>query len=579
MQKKIKIKFLVAVAAILCALTGNVVRPIMDTQASGHCPGLRIVFARGSGGVQWEDQNYLAYKNTIEEKIKTTGIDYEFIDLDYPAVAVGFSDSETILTTLGAYVGSGEAYEFGKSVATGVTNLTRLVNNECPETKYVIGGYSQGAMVVSKSLANIKPEKLIYAATFGDPKIYLPEGEGMIPPACRGENLSAYRMYVPDCRAYKGMLGAVIPYEPTALTGKVGTWCNRHDIFCSSKMNMFDHTAYVADDLYEDAAKVINAKITREFGIKNEFRSMHDTAIVMDATGSMGPLSEKYREEALRLAQETFQAGGRVALYDYRDLAEAYHPVERCGFVTCMMESFQAGLDEIVYDGGGDTSESLLSAVLHVMQEQKWKQGATKSIVVLTDADFHSPDLDGTTIDEVVALSKVIDPVNIYVVTTDEFKEAYRELTSRTDGGITTETYGLLTDYIMERADSLPKVEERSASEIAEDLGPSLQVTNIVKNGDTAEISFTTDGDGTLVVMNEALLGQTSETSLVIGGLDATSENIVTLIPTRGELKGEGVVINLGATADGRGGDNSDAMPMEIDFFVPKAPNTGKSRL
>ena len=96
-----------------------------------------------------------------------------------------------------------------------------------------------------------------YAATFGDPKIYLPEGEGIIPAACKNENLSDYRMYVPDCQAYKGMLGAVEPYRPEALAGKVGTWCNRYDILCSSYFSIKSHTSYAEDGLYEDASRYI----------------------------------------------------------------------------------------------------------------------------------------------------------------------------------------------------------------------------------------------------------------------------------------------------------------------------------
>ena len=572
MQRKVKLKYLVVAVAMVGVAVGNLLRPATVTRAEeDKCPSLRVVFARGSGEERWEDQNYLAYKNTIEEKIRTTGIDYEFIDLDYPAVAVGLSNMETTMTTLGAYIGSGEVYKFGESVATGVNNLTNLVNNECSETKYVIGGYSQGAIVVSKSLANLKSEKLIYAATFGDPKIYLPEGEGVMPAACRNENLSDYRMYVPDCQAYKGMLGAVIPYEPESLAGKVGTWCNKYDILCSSRLNIFDHVAYVTENLYEDAAKVINAKITNAFGVKNNFTSLHDTAIVIDSTNSMEFLIEEYKDEAMRLAQETFQSGGRIALYDYRDLVEAYNPVEHCGFMTCTMESVAAGLEEIGTDGGDDIPESLLSATLHVMQEQKWRQGATKSIVVLTNANFHNPDLDGTTMDAVVALSKSIDPVNFYIITTEEYADAYRDLARRTDGKVITDfnSLNLLTDYIMERYDSLPRVDERSASEIAENR-PTLNVINVADEDETVEISFETDGEGVIVTINDALLGQTNITTLTIGELDRTIENVITLTPVRGDLKGESVSVKL--TEDNNG-------KIIRTFEIPKAPNTGRGRL
>ena len=593
-MRKIRIKILAVAIMVIGAVMGNIMRPILDARAENvNCPSLKIVFARGSGGTRWEDKNYLAYKNTIEEKIRDTGIDYEFIDLDYPAVAVGMSDVETFITTLGAYIGSGEAYRFGESVATGVTNLTHLVNDECPGTKYVLGGYSQGAMVVSKSLANLNPEKIIYAATFGDPKIYLPEGKGAIPPACRNENLSDYRMYVPDCQAYKGMLGAVIPYEPEALVGKVGTWCNRYDIFCSSRLNTSDHVAYVTENLYEDAAKVINAKITKEFRVKNNFTSLHDTAIVIDSTYSMEYLINEYKDEALRLAQETFRSGGRVALYDYRDLIEAYHPVEHCGFTTCTMESFVAGLDEIATGGGDDDPESLLSATLHVMKEQQWRQGATKSIVVLTNADFHNPDLDGTTMDEVVALSKSIDPVNFYIITTKESAGAYTELARRTDGKVAAGlgSVDLLTGYIMERYDSLPRVDERSAPDIAEEnlLRPTLNVVNVINEGEEATVSWTTNGEEVLVAMNDALLGKTNVNSVTLGGLDRSVGNVVTLTPVKGDYKGESVVVELrdehnenrnkSENENAQLDKKTDGHLDEVTFFIPKAPNTGRGEL
>jgi hypothetical protein len=41
-------------------------------------------------------------------------------------------------------------------------------------------------------------------------------------------------------------------------------------------------------------------------------------------------LIEKYKTEAIRLAKETLGSGGRVALYDYRDLADPYIPHAYC---------------------------------------------------------------------------------------------------------------------------------------------------------------------------------------------------------------------------------------------------------
>ncbi|MBQ3352918.1 cutinase family protein [Candidatus Saccharibacteria bacterium] len=552
-KRKIKVRFLL-LAMTLLALTP----PWRAARAVG-CPDLRIVFARGSGGELNKDANYLEFKSSIENKLIDTDLTYEFIDLDYPAVGVGI---DKIDVTLGAYFGSGDAYEFGESVDTGVRKLTSLINSTgCPNTKYVIGGYSQGAMVVSKTLARLNAGRLIYAATFGDPKIYLPEGEGMIPAACRGENLSDYRMYVPDCHAYKGLLGAYIPYEPEALAGKVGTWCNKKDIFCSSYLSVNDHVSYISDNLYEDASRMIFSKIAKYFSIDSRVASEHDTAILIDSTGSMRGLIDSYKEEAYRLAQETLDVGGRVALFDYRDLDDPYPVTERCNFETCTLEVFKEKLDEIEADGGGDWNESLLSASFNVMNSLEWKYGATKSLVVLTDAGFLEPDRDGVTIDDVISLSKTIDPVNFYIITKPKNEEIYQELANNTGGKVVTnlDELSLLTDYIMERFDSLPRVVEEDSSIDR----PTLEIIETTQDSNSEiTISFKTDATKTLVVLNDRVLGATFENTITISGLDSSMDNVVTLIPLSEDVRGDSQAITLAAT----------------NLLLPKAPNTGQAR-
>lgn len=569
--RKIKARYLVAalVLGLSCV-------PRLAVQAES-CPDVRIVFARGSGGERWADKNYLEYKSTIESKLATTGLNYEFIDLDYPAVGVG---ADNLGVTVGALFGAGDAYEFGDSVNTGVENLTKMVNNaSCPGTKYVVGGYSQGAMVISKALGKLNAGHIIYAATFGDPKIYLPEGKGLMPAACRGENLSDYRMYVPDCQAYKGLLGSYIPYEPEALAGKVGTWCNKRDIFCSSRLSISDHVGYVADNLYEDASRVIFDKIAQTFGIENKVSSPHDTAFLIDSTGSMNSMIDKYKAEALRLATETLNSGGRVALYDYRDLEDPYMPVEHCNFETCTLEVFENELTTINADGGGDTPESLLSASFHTMQSLNWKYGATKSLVVLTDANFLSPDRDGMTFDEVVRFSKTIDPVNFYIITSFGYKDYYTDLAAQTDGRVVTDLdeLSLLTDYIIERYDSLPRVEE--SEPLAQ---PNLEIKEVVAVDGGAKIIFETDGTRTLVILNDTILGVAEENEITISGLDITMENNLRLVPLGDDVRGEGAEVDLagygGIIERSNNTDNSDITIVlnGTEIILPKAPNTGK---
>ena len=550
--------------ALLALVSSVGLLPRFMVRAEG-CLDVRIVFVRGSGGERWVDKNYLEFKATIEEKLKTIDLSYEFIDLDYPAVGVGINNLGVML---GAFFGAGEAYEFGKSVKTGINNLVKLVNNSaCPNTKYVLGGYSQGAMVISKALPSLNESKIIYAATFGDPKIYLPEGAGPVPVACSGRGLSEYRMYVPDCQAYQGLLGAYKPYRPESLKGRVGTWCNKKDVFCSSRLSISDHSAYVEDELYHDAAKVIFDKICKSFGVKNKITSPHDTVIMLDSTDSMMSLIDSYKTEAKRLARETFESGGRIALYDYRDLNDPYEPVEHCNFDTCTMEVFEKAIDSIRVGGGGDWGESLLSAAFHAMKSLKWKFGSTKSMIVLTDAPFLLPDRDGVTLDEVIRLSKEIDPVNFYVVADSWLGQFYTELVDRTDGMHFSnfKNFGLLTEHIMSRYDSLPRVEENYSDEL-----PTLEIleSSFSESGE-ATVRFKSSSGRAMIVLNDAILGITKESEITISEISRDAELL--LVPLTNDLRGEGVSVSFGATGFGGGFTLNEA-----PSFIPKAPNTGR---
>lgn len=555
------IKRLIIVTIAIVAGVANTLSSIIPSVKAEVCPDLKLIFARGSGGERWSDQNYLAFKNSIEEKLQTASLNYEFVDLDYPAIGVGL---DNLGVTLGAYFGAGDAFEFGESVNTGVRNLISTINNSsCRQTQFVIGGYSQGAMVVSKALSSLNSDRIIYAATFGDPKLHLPEGKGIIPSACRNENLSDYRMYVPDCQAYKGLLGAYIPYEPEAYTGKVGTWCNKRDVFCSSHLSITDHINYVSENLYEDASRVIYDKITKFFGIENHISSPHDTAFLIDSTGSMAGMIEQYKTEALRLAVETLDAGGRVALYDYRDLADPYEPFSHCDFESCTREIFERELERIVADGGGDDPESLLSSSLKMMKSLNWKFGSTKSLVVLTDAGFLAPDRDGVVLDDVIKLSKQIDPVNFYIITNESVAYEYENLANSTGGKVVTDfdELNLLTDYIMGRFDSLPRVEENA--EIA--AKPTLEITKSERISEKEiKIEFMATGEKTIVIVNGEILGLTNETLITIGDIDSDTE--IMLVPVAEDLRGDGVLVTLTA----------NNINDEKNIFIPKAPNTGK---
>jgi hypothetical protein len=198
------------------------------------------------------------------------------------------------------------------------------------------------------------------------------------------------------------------------------------------------------------------------------------------------------------------------------------------------------------------------------MKSLNWKVGSTKSLVVLTDGGYLAPDRDGVTTKDVIALSKSIDPVNIYVITTYPASGQFLSITEPTGGKtiVNFNELSLLTDYIMERYDSLPRVEE--SNEAIE-----KPVLNYVENEQVSEtevrIKFRNTGDRTLVIFNEKILGITSETEITIG--EIYGENTITLVPLKNDVRGESMTMNV-AGPEGYG--------LADEIFIPKTPNTGK---
>lgn len=428
---------------------------------SAGCDAVRFIFARGSGE-PLNGPSMSAWRDEITAAIgpSAANFHYSFYELgsapqrghQYPAVSVS-DNLNGYINLVGAYFSGGEAFRFGASVEEGIKELLAYVGDvaaACPRTKFVLGGYSQGAMVLSASLPALDANKIIFAATFGDPKLYLPEGNPTLfgplpklPDACRGLNLSPYRISVPDCRAYEGILGSYRPYQPAAYAGKLGTWCNEKDIMCSSGASISDHTSYASSNLYRDAATLIAKKLAAAFPDYHlwpaSLRSAkHNVAFVIDTTVSMASVLDQYRAEAKALAARVFSEGGNVALVEYRDLWDGYAPQTRCDF-SCDLEEFNRRIDQLEIGGGGDFPESALSAMLHTMNALDWQAGATKSIILLTDDRFHNPDYDGTTIQKVAQRSLEIDPVNIFAVVpvdTRGIDSYYRKLTAATAGEV-----------------------------------------------------------------------------------------------------------------------------------------------
>jgi len=425
------------------------------------CTDVEFIFARGSGESLGSD-TYRAWEDSLidelNKELDTQSLTYHFYELgaraqngfQYPAVHIS-GGLEGIINLGGAAISGGEAFAFGESVSTGIAELKAYIDqvvSVCPRTKFVLGGYSQGAMVLTNSLPSLDANRIIYAATFGDPKLYLPEGshpqsdDYYVPEACYGLNLSEYREYVPDCYAYSGILGAAIPYQPLGYSGKLGTWCNQDDIICSSGSSIQDHISYVADQLYPDAARRIVRAIKNAFADRLDYtfeadQHIHEVAIVADTTGSMarGDLYWSLTREAERLAAKVIAAGGRVSYFTYRDLIEGTETKKLCDF-TCTLDELKDAINSVKLIAGEDDDESALSAMDYAINALNWSENSEKSLLILTDAGLHDPDRDGKTSIDVITSSKLRGGVKIFAPVRREYMDEYRAVAEQTGGKV-----------------------------------------------------------------------------------------------------------------------------------------------
>ena len=159
-------------------------------------------------------------------------------------------------------------------------------------------------------------------------------------------------------------------------------------------------------------------------------------------------------------------------------------------------------------------------------------------------------------------------------------------MAAATDGKVATnlDELGLLTDYIMERYDSLPRVVEK---DLVAPL-PSLTLESVTENeqGDLV-IDFQNTGDRALVAMNGYIVGVALGGTITIQGIDKEQENSIFLTPLSKGPRGEPVAVKVPGAKEDVDETESETpttpvtpSPVEkIETFtieLPKAPNTGK---
>ncbi|BCZ20766.1 cutinase family protein [Mycobacterium senriense] len=192
------------------------VAPQLVPHASASCPGVEVVFARGTDEPPGVGKVGGAFVSSLREQTRKSVGAY---GVNYPA------SKDFLAATNGANDAS--------------THIQQMAAN-CPNTKLVLGGYSQGAAVVD----------IVTAAPVSGLGYRQP-----LPPAA-ADHVAAVALFGnPSGRA--GQLMSAL--SPNFL-GKTIDLCNPGDPICSSGMQWSSHLSYVPG-LTNRAANFVAARL------------------------------------------------------------------------------------------------------------------------------------------------------------------------------------------------------------------------------------------------------------------------------------------------------------------------------
>jgi len=209
---------LAATAAV--AVPAMVAAPLVPTAAAAPCPDVELVFARGTSEPPGIGRVGQALQSQLAGQLgdRTLGV----YPVNYPAT----------YDFLGAADG-----------ATDATTHIAAMSQRCPQTRFVLGGYSQGAAVVDM-LMGIPP----LGNKVGD------IGSAPPLPFSLASRVAAVAAFGNPATKFGNPVSAAA--EP--FIGKGIDLCADGDPICSKGRNPFAHTSYEKTDMVGQAAGFVS---------------------------------------------------------------------------------------------------------------------------------------------------------------------------------------------------------------------------------------------------------------------------------------------------------------------------------
>lgn len=222
-------RVLMSVAAVVVSGVTLVAPAVVSSGATAvasaeaaACPAVQVVFARGTGEPEGIGRVGEAFVDALRPLVK--GKSVAVYAVNYPATR----------DFLRAADGANDASLFVQNIA-----------NTCPDTKIVLGGYSQGAAVIDALAIADQP-------TLGFTQIV---------PANVADHVAAVAVFGnPSIRLLGNPLTALSPlYGPKTID-----LCNGADPVCSNGDDVAAHSLYVQSGMATQAAQFVADRITTQ---------------------------------------------------------------------------------------------------------------------------------------------------------------------------------------------------------------------------------------------------------------------------------------------------------------------------
>lgn len=223
------LRWLAVMSIAVAGLLGPQAAGLAAAAPQSTCPDVEVVFARGTFEAPGVGAVGQAFVNALNARlggqpVATYGVNYP-ASLDFPAASQGVADA---------------------------SNTIQAIAASCPDTKIVLGGYSQGAAVAAYTTADSVPAGFT-----------LPAGiTGPMPPAIASHVAAVALFGTPD----PWFLGLVDRGAPPIVignlyAGKTIQLCNPGDPVCfPGGLDRSAHSAYKTNGTADQAAAfVVNA--------------------------------------------------------------------------------------------------------------------------------------------------------------------------------------------------------------------------------------------------------------------------------------------------------------------------------